>query len=90
MLALCMANDKANDLTRTETILRALANRRRLKMILALRHRHELHVSGLADELRVPLKTVSRNLRLLERCGIVVSEFRQGHAFYDSTLMGRC
>lgn len=69
------------DLRRAEAVLKALANRRRLSMLLALRRR-ELHVGALAEELRIPLKTVSRNLRLLERAGMVLSEVRQGRVFY--------
>ena len=51
-------------------------------MMLALRRR-PLHVGALAEELRIPLKTVSRNLRLLDRAGMVLSEVRQGHVFYQ-------
>ncbi len=77
-----MATRTTGELRAAEAVLKALANRRRLRMVLMLRHRRELHVSGLADESRLPLKTVSRNLRLLERAGIVLSEVRHGRVFY--------
>jgi len=32
--------------------------------------------------LRLPVKTVSRNLRLLERAGLMHSDQRQGFVFY--------
>lgn len=51
-------------------------------MLVTLKRRHELHVGALADEIRISLKTVSRNLRLLERAGLVVSEPRGGYVFY--------
>lgn len=73
---------RAGGLRAEEAVLKALANRRRLRMLLMLRHRWELHVSGLADESRLPLKMVSRNLRLLEQAGIVLSEVRQGRVGY--------
>ena len=59
-----------------EAVLKALANRRRLMMLAMLRRRKELHVGALADVMRLPIKTVSRNLRLLERAGLVLSDRR--------------
>ncbi len=93
MLGLLMATRTPGELRAEEAVLKALANRRRLRMLLMLRHRQELHVSGLADESRLPLKTVSRNLRLLERAGMVLSEIRRGRVFYrlnpDAPSLGR-
>lgn len=66
-----------------ERVLKALANKRRLKMIRALVKRRVLHVSALADEVEVPLKTVSRNLRLMELAGLVTSEPRAGRVYYS-------
>ena len=68
-------------LRRAEGILKALANRRRLRLLLALWAR-EMHVGALAEDLRLPLKAVSRHLRLLERAGLVLSEPHQGHVYY--------
>lgn len=81
-----------SELTSVEAVLKALAHRRRLAILLALR-RGPLHVGALAEELQIPLKTVSRNLRLLARAGMVLSEVRQGHAFYwpnpEAPVLGR-
>lgn len=63
-------------------MLKALANRRRLMMLATVRRRRELHVSALAEQLRLPVKTVSRNLRLLERAGLMQSDQRRGYVFY--------
>lgn len=65
-----------------EAVLKALANRRRLGMLLALQHHQEMHVSALADVMRLSIKTVSRHLRLLERSGLVRSEPRRGFTYY--------
>ncbi len=44
-------------------------------MILGvLRRSGQIHVGALAEELALPLKTVSRNLRLLERARLVLSD----------------
>ncbi len=65
-----------------EGVLKALANRRRLLMLATVRRQRELHVSALAEQLRLPMKTVSRNLRLLERAGLMQSDQRRGYVFY--------
>jgi len=65
-----------------EAALKALANRRRLLMLAAVRRHGDIHVSALAEHLRLPVKTVSRNLRLLERAGLMHSDPRQGFVFY--------
>jgi DNA-binding transcriptional ArsR family regulator len=69
-------------ITQMESVLKAVANRRRLRMLRVLKKRRELHVGALADEVEIPLKTVSRNLRLMERTGLLVSETRAGRVFY--------
>lgn len=88
-----MIRRRIRDLRETEAVLKALANRRRLAMLLVLRDRRELHVSALTDELRLPLKTVSRNLRLLDRAGMVLADLRNGRVFYrlnpDAPPLGR-
>lgn len=51
-------------------------------MLAAVRRHSEMHVSALAEHLRLPLKTVSRNLRLLERAGLMQSDQRRGFVHY--------
>ena len=75
-----MARHAAEYFSAVEAMLKALANRRRLLMLSMLRA-GERHVGGLAEETRLPFKTVSRNLRLMERSGVVLSR-RQGIYIY--------
>lgn len=93
MLGVPMATRATSELRAAEAVLKVLANRRRIAMLLVLRRRGEMHVGGLADELRLPLKTVSRNLRLLERAGMALSDLRHGRVFYrlnpDAPPLGR-
>ena len=49
-------------LRRAEGVLKVLANRRRLRLLFALRAQ-EMHVGALAEDLRLPVKTASRHLR---------------------------
>lgn len=65
-----------------EAVLKALANRRRLRMLSILARRGEVHVGALADELGLSVKTASRNLRLLERAGLVASEPQGPYVYY--------
>ncbi len=46
-------------------------------MLAVLREREERTVGSLAEETRLAVKTVSRNLRLLEQAGLLLSR-RQG------------
>lgn len=50
---------------------------------LATVRRHgEVHVTALAETLRLPVKTVSGRLRVLERAGLAVSDPRGGFVYY--------
>lgn len=72
----------STQLRHLEGVLKALANRRRLLMLATVRRQREIYVSALAEQLRLPVKTVSRNLRLLERAGLMQSDQRRGYVFY--------
>lgn len=74
--------ESSSQLRHLEGVLKALANRRRLLILVAVRRHGEVHVSGLAEHLRLPVKTVSRNLRLLDRASLMQSEQRRGFVFY--------
>lgn len=73
---------RKSDPRTVEATLKAMAHWRRLMILWELRRRGEMHVGELAEELDIPLKTVSRNLRLLERAGLVVSEPRGVYVYY--------
>jgi predicted transcriptional regulator len=57
-----------------EKVLKALANRRRLTLLAYLKTNQAVSVGTIAKELRMPFKTASRNLVMLERVGIVEKE----------------
>ncbi len=65
-----------------EGTLKAMAHRRRLMILGVLRRSGQIHVGALAEELRLPLKTVSRNLRLLERARLVLSDQHGVYVYY--------
>ncbi len=50
--------------------------------MLSTLRRRKMRVSAVAEDLRLPVKTVSRNLRLLERAGVLLSDPRRGYVFY--------
>jgi DNA-binding HxlR family transcriptional regulator len=66
-----------------ETVLKAVAYRRRLLLLAALARQQPQELRVLAAELRLPLKTVSRNLRVLERAGLVEGTVVRGRAHYQ-------
>ncbi|MDR7402362.1 MAG: metalloregulator ArsR/SmtB family transcription factor [Armatimonadota bacterium] len=71
------------DLRGLEAVLKGLAHRRRLRMLAVLSRHGEMPVGMLADTLRLPVKTVSRNLRILERAGLTISEPRGSFVYYS-------
>ncbi len=65
-----------------EASLKALADRRRLLILRLLAREERLHVGAIEEELRLSYGAASRNLRLLERACLVISEPPGVHAFY--------
>ncbi len=65
-----------------ETVLKAVAYRRRLLLLVALAHREPRELRALSADLGIPLKTVSRNLRILERAGLVEGTILRGRVSY--------
>ncbi|MDQ7821034.1 MAG: winged helix-turn-helix domain-containing protein [Armatimonadota bacterium] len=65
-----------------ETVLKALAYRRRLLLLAALADSRPQELRALAARLGVPLKTASRNLRVLERAGLVEGTVVRRRAYY--------
>jgi len=55
----------------TERILKALANRRRLKIVSLLKTKRRASVGELADNLKVTLPTTSKHLAILAAADIV-------------------
>lgn len=65
-----------------ETVLKAAAYRRRMLLLAALARRQPQELRALSADLGLPLKTVSRNLRILERAGLVEGTIVRGRACY--------
>jgi ArsR family transcriptional regulator len=63
-------------------IFKALANQHRINLLHLLRKR-EKEISELAKELKLPYKTVARNLKILERTNLVVSRRWKGQVYYS-------
>lgn len=55
----------------TERILKALANRRRLKIVSLLKTKRRASVGELADNLKVTLPTTSKHLSILAAADVV-------------------
>jgi DNA-binding transcriptional ArsR family regulator len=64
-------------------IFKALANGRRLKIVELLLERGEIPIENIARELKIPLATCCRNLKILERVYLVNSKRREGLVFYS-------
>ena len=65
--------------------MKALANRRRLEIIMALRERGELNVGEIADAIKLSFRATSQHLRLLEAADMVESRQEGVMVFYRPT-----
>jgi DNA-binding transcriptional ArsR family regulator len=65
-----------------ERVLKALANRRRLALVIRLKHQTEASVGELAAFLRVTFPTASKHLAILGAAEIVEYERRSLQVFY--------
>ncbi len=64
-------------------VFKSLANENRLKMVRFLMRNKEVPLETLVSELRLPYKTVARNLKILERAGLVRSRRWRGLVQYS-------
>ena len=63
-------------------LLKAFANERRLEMVRLLLKKGEISIEEIAKELKIPLATCCRNLKILEKAYVVLSRYRNGKALY--------
>jgi len=63
-------------------IFKALANETRIRALKLLLAEGELLSEEISARLRVPPATACRNLKILERAGLVRSRIRGGRTFY--------
>ena len=70
------------DINQTEKIFKALANRRRLKIVEYLKGGKKASVSELAGHLKLSFKSTSKHLAVLKNADIVESEQVSMARFY--------
>jgi len=63
-------------------LLKAFANERRLQIVKLLLKKGELFIEEIAEELKIPLATCCRNLKILEKAYVVLSRYKNGRALY--------
>ena len=68
---------------RWSIVFKAFNNINRLKIISLLTKRGELHVSDIADELKIAQKSVSKHLIQLQRLDVLNSFGRNNHVYYS-------
>jgi len=66
-----------------ERIFKALANRRRIAVILYLKKKKEASVGDIAAELKLSIKSTSRHLFVLSAAGILERDQRSSQVFYS-------
>ena len=74
------------EFSKAEKLLKALANRRRLKIIKYLQKNEKASVTELAGHLGLSFKSTSRHLAVLKSADIVESEQVSISCFYHLTL----
>jgi DNA-binding transcriptional ArsR family regulator len=65
-----------------ERVLKALANRRRLAIVLYLKKRKEATVGDIAEAIKLSFKSTSRHLTLLAAADVVDREQRSLSVYY--------
>ena len=65
-----------------EKIFKALANRRRLAILVNLKREREMTVGHIALRIKLSFTATSRHLVILERAGILEKEQRNKEVFY--------
>jgi predicted transcriptional regulator len=70
-------------------IFKALANEHRVNLLHLLLKKGEREISGLAQDIGIPYKTASRNLKILEQTNLVISRRWQGLVYYPGSRKPR-
>jgi len=66
-----------------ERVYKAVANRKRLRMLSLLLKNKEMLLEEIYSELKIPQATASRNLKILEKTGFVSSRFFRRKVYYS-------
>ena len=64
-------------------VFKALSNINRLKILSLLKSRGKMHVSDIADALKISITATSNNLVLLQKLDVLETEGKDGHVFYE-------
>ena len=64
-------------------LFKGVANERRMKLIKLLLDKGEMYIEDIAAELKIPLATCCRNLKVLERVYMVKSRRKNGRVLYQ-------
>ncbi|MDI6892834.1 MAG: winged helix-turn-helix domain-containing protein [Actinomycetota bacterium] len=70
-------------LARLEHLLKAIGYKARLELLSFLLEAREATLQELSEVLEMPFKTVSRNLKVLQRAGFVKSRIEKGRSLYS-------
>lgn len=63
-------------------IFRALGNANRMKIIGMLSRGKSMNVTEIAQEIKISLKSTSKNLLILQNLDVLESEGKNGHVWY--------
>jgi DNA-binding transcriptional ArsR family regulator len=66
-----------------ERVYKAVANKKRLRMLSLLLKNKEMLLEEIYNELKIPQATASRNLKILEKAGFLSSRFFRGKVYYS-------
>jgi DNA-binding transcriptional ArsR family regulator len=64
-------------------LFKGLANKKRIKIIEVLITHKKLTLEDIVNQVNLPYKTVARNLKILEKTGLVTSNIWRGFAYYS-------
>ncbi len=70
-------------LSELEKLFKALGNKKRLEIVKLLLENGEMSVGEISEKLDLPLKTASRNLRMLYNAGLLTVKTKKGYVFYS-------
>ena len=73
------------ELLELEKHLKALANKRRIRMLVFLMKKGEVKIDRIAQALKLPYKTVFRNLSILRNAGFVESRILRAEVYFKIT-----
>ena len=70
------------DMPRWTIVFKALSNINRLKIIRLLMTRGEMHVTDIAEALKISITATSNHLIMLQKLEVLETEGKGGHVFY--------